>query len=138
MNINKDDNAESNNNASSNSSNSSGNHNNSDKISNKRINNNLRKFRVLSSRTKNDKIRRLVIDKVVHSERLKSSLPKIGHQQRKRTQQQPKMINNQPVPIINLSNIIGYPVIWSRAQLCGQKLTCEENFVSQVYADILC
>ena len=72
----------------------------------KRINNNLRKFRVLSSRTKNDKIRRLVIDKVVHSERLKSSLPKIGHQQRKRTQQQPKMINNQPVPIINLSNII--------------------------------
>ena len=42
----------------------------------KQIDNSQRKLGVLSSRTKNDKIRKLVIDKVVHSERLKNSLPK--------------------------------------------------------------
>ena len=74
----------------------------------KRIDNNQRRFRVLSSRTKNDKIRRLVIDKVVQTERVKSSLSRNkGHQKTKQLsgKYQSKIINNQPVPIINLSDL---------------------------------
>ena len=65
----------------------------------KKVENTLRRFIVTSLTTKNDKIRRLIINKVLCEERSKCPPPAP-----KKTV--PEKKNEQPVPVINLSNTV--------------------------------
>ena len=73
----------------------------------KRICNTLREDRISSFRTKNNKISRLIIDKVVHTERMKwaPQTKNLKYKVPKKSCSLQDDLNKQPVPVINLSRI---------------------------------
>ena len=73
----------------------------------KRICNTLREDRISSFRIKNNKISRLIIDKVVHTERMKWAPPtkNLKYKVPKKSCSPQDDLNEQPVPVINLSGI---------------------------------